>query len=277
MIHAFLAAFLFSGMAHAKKAKAPPPPPEGWHHEEGWKGDCFYPKDFNALGEGDKRAARADTLAAMQSQWTGGRDDGVSFDSNVVDDVNNTLLGTPVKIEAVAKDNLALCQAAMKTGDVSEWTTWMGGLNGRLNVGECNHPLHSTRFDYLDLGTGWQGAVAMCKGNKAHIFATVQDRYRITEKGEWINVEGTNDPAVGAEWPCNIEKCTIGKLVGKFVGESGVEQVFPIGANGTFEAAENGILYYSLNDTTWYDNKWYSNGRIDDHAAVTIEPAGGLQ
>ncbi len=277
MIYALLATLVFSGFADAKKSKTPPPPIVGWHHDEGWKGDCYYPKDWATLGEGDKRAARADTLAAMQTQWSGGRDDGVNFDANVLDDVNTTLLGRPTKIEDVSRQNLDLCVAAMKTGDMSAWTAWIGSLNGKLNVGECNHPLVTTRFDYLDIGTGWQGATNVCKGDKAHIFATAKDQYRITEKGAWINVEGTKDPAVGADWPCNIENCTVGKLVGKFTSESGVEVLFPIGADYTFEAPENGTLYYTINDTTWYDNKWYSNGRIEDHAAVTIEPAGGLQ
>ncbi|MSP56418.1 MAG: hypothetical protein EXR69_12565 [Myxococcales bacterium] len=277
MIYPLLAALALSGPADAKKSKAPPPPPQGWHHEEGWKGDCYYPKDYATLGQGDKIPARADALAAMKTQWTGGRDDGVNFDSNVVEDVDTTLLGLPVKIEATSRENLDLCKVAMQSGDMAAWGSWMGGLNGRLNVGECNNPLSATRFDYLELGVGWQGAAALCKGDTAHIFATVQDRYRITEKGAWINVDGTEEPAVGADWPCNIERCTVGKLVGKFTGESGVELVFPIGASANFEAPESGVLVYSINDTTWYDNKWYSNGRIDDHAAVTIEPAGGLQ
>ena len=273
-----LSILLLAGFAHAKKApKTPPPPIEGWHHEEGWKGDCYYPKNFAALGEGDRRAARADTLAALKSQWDGGRDDGVSFDSNVTDDIQNTLWGRPEKTEAMAKQNLDLCVAAMKSGDTSNWQAWIGGLNGALNAGECNNPLANTLFDYLDLGVGWQRPVSMCAGDKAHIFGTVQDRYRLSDKGPWMNIEGTKDPAIGTDWPCNIEGCTVGKLVAKFTGESGVELLFPVGADANFEAPENGTLMFSINDNTWYDNKWFTNGRVDDHAAITIEPVGGLQ
>ncbi len=278
MLSALVVATLTSGLAHAKKApKAPPAAIVGWHHEEGWKGDCYYPKDWAALGEGDRRAGRADALAAMKTQWTGGRDDGVNFDSNVVDDVETTLLGLPVKIEAVATKNLELCKAAMVSGDTGAWASWMGSLNGALNVGECNKPLAYTTFDYLDIGTGWQRPVSMCKGDVAHVFGTTSDRYRVSDKGEWMTIEGSKEAAIGNDWPCNIEGCTVGKLVGKFTGESGVELLFPIGAELTFQAPEPGVLMYTINDTTWYDNKWYSNGRIDDHAAVTIEPAGGLQ
>lgn len=278
MLSVLLTATLLTGFAHAKKApKTPPPPIVGWHHEEGWKGDCYYPKDWSTLGEGDKRAARADTLAQMKTQWVGERDDGVNFDANVVGDVEQTLWGLPVKIEAVSKANLDLCMAAMKSGDTSAWQTWMGSLNGNLNVGECNKPLVYTTFDYLDIGVGWQRPVAMCKGNKAHIFGTLSDRYRVTDKGEWITLDGTKEQAIGNDWPCNIEGCTVGKLVGKFTTDSGIETLFPIGGETTYEAPENGTLMYTINDTTWYDNRWFSNGRVDDHAAVTIEPAGGLQ
>ena len=278
MLTVLLPATLLPGSAHAKTApKAPPAPIQGWHHEEGWKGDCYYPKDWESLGEGDRRAARADTLAAIKGQWVGERDDGVNFDSNVVDDVENTLLGLPLKIEAVATKNLELCKAAMPTGDTSAWTSWMGSLNGNLNVGECNKPLVYTTFDYLDIGVGWQRPVSMCKGDVAHIFGTTSDRYRVTEKGEWMTIDGSAEQAIGNDWPCNIEGCTVGKLVGKFTTDSGVETLFPIGKERTVEAPENGTMMYTINDNTWYDNRWYSNGRIDDHAAVTIEPAGGLQ
>ncbi len=278
MLSALITVTLLSGLAHAKKApKTPPAPIQGWHREEGWAGDCFYPKDFASLGEGDRRAARADTLAAIKTQWTGGRDDGVTFDENVVEDVDMTLLGLPAKIEAVSKENLTLCTTAMQTKNMGAWEAWMGSLNGKLNEGECNTPLVYTTFDYLEIGNGWQRPVSMCKGDIAHIFGTSQDRYKISEKGEWMNIDGSKEVAIGSEWPCNIEGCTIGKLVGKFTGESGVELLFPIGVDKIFEAPENGVLMYTINDTTWYDNKWYSNGRIDDHTAVTIEPSGGLQ
>lgn len=273
-----LSLLLFAAFAHAKKApKTPPPPIEGWHHEEGWKGDCYYPKNFAALGEGDRRSARADTLAAIKSQWDGGRDDGVSFDTNVTDAIQETLWGRPEKIEGMSKQNLEQCVAAMKSGDTSGWTTWIGGLNGRLNAGECNTPLDQTVFDYLDLGVAWQRPVPMCKGDKAHIFGTVKDKYRLSDKGPWITIEGTADAAVGEDWPCNLEGCTQGKLVARFTGESGVQVLFPVGGDAHFEAPENGTLMFSINDTTWYDNKWFTNGRIDDHAAITVEPAGGLQ
>src|SRR5436853_393130 len=81
--------------------------------------------------------------------------------------------------------------------------------------GECNTPLTYTMFDYLDIGKSWQRAIPLCKGNKAHIVATAKDRYRISDTGAWINVEGdTAQRATQADFPCNIEGCFVGMLVG---------------------------------------------------------------
>ena len=34
-----------------KKEVAPAPPPVGWHAEEGWKGPCYFPPDFDELAQ----------------------------------------------------------------------------------------------------------------------------------------------------------------------------------------------------------------------------------
>jgi len=264
----------FIGLAEAKKApKAPPPPPVGWHREEGWKGDCYYPPDFATKLESDRKLARQQALEAMKSQWLGGRDDGVTLDENVVDDVETTLLGRPVQIEAVSKQNLEQCVAFMKGGDVEAWRVWIGGARGRLTAGECMQPLTYTVFDYLDIQHPWQRPVPLCKGDKAHIWGTVSDKYRVSADGEWITVTGTAERATGSDYPCNIEGCMVGMLVAKFTSDSGVETVFPVGAGVNYEAPENGTLTYQINDYTWFDNKWFKSSTIEDKAAITIAPA----
>lgn len=264
---------LLVGLAEAKKApKAPPAPPVGWHREEGWKGDCYYPPDFGKMLEGDRKMARQEALAAMKSQWLGGRDDDITFDEYVVDGVETTLLGRPTQIEAVSVQNLEQCQAAMKSGSSAEWVSWLGGLSSKLTAGECLQPLTYQLFDYLDITRSWQRPIVMCKGNKAHVWATEKDRYRLSDTGEWINVNGTAEKALGADYPCNIEGCTVGMLVGKFTTDAGVETVFPIGTDTVYTAPENGVLTWSINDTTWYDNKYFKTN-IEDRTAITVEPA----
>ncbi len=259
-------------LAEAKKKKEPPPPPSEWAHEEGMKSDCWYPPVFEGMLDGDRKIARQKSLEAMKSQWLGQRDDGVKFEDMVVDDLETTLLGRPAEIEGIARANLDYCKAYMNGGSTESWAGWVRGLPPKLTEGECLQPLTYTLFDYLDIGRSWQRPITLCQGNVAKISATVKDRYRISDKGEWISAEGTPERAIGAEYPCNIEGCMVGMLVGKFVTEKGVEIIFPIGGGTVFTAAENGELTYSINDTTWYDNKYFKNASIEDRTAITIEP-----
>lgn len=268
-----LSMLLLAGLAEAKKPKGPPPaPPQGWHTEEGWRGECWYPAEYDKLLEGDRKMARQKALEEMKRQWSGGKEDFVSLDAGVIDDVETVLLGRPAMIENISKENLEHCMAVMKGGDTAPWQGWLAGLPSKLTAGECNTPLTYTLFDYLDIGRGWQRPVHICKGDKAKITATVKDRYRISDKGEWITAEGTPEKAIAAEFPCNIEGCTVGMVVGKFVTDDGVETIFPIGAGTLFVAPEHGTLYYSVNDTTWYDNKWFKSSTVEDKTAITIEP-----
>ena len=266
--------------AEAKKPKTPPPPPVGWHREpapkggEGWKGDCYFPPAWEALGEGDRKIARQVALEEMKKQWLGAREDGVTMNETIVDEVDTVLLGRPQQIEPISLANLEQCKAVMSAGaDSTAWSGWLSSLPAQLTKGECNTPLTYTLFDYLDVGKSWQRPITLCKGNKAKISASAKDRYRITETGQWMTVLGdVTQKATGADWPCNIEGCNVGMLVGKFVTESGVETIFPIGEGTVFTAPEHGTLSYSINDTVWYDNKWFKSATIEDKTAITIEP-----
>jgi hypothetical protein len=260
--------------AEAKKPKTPPPPPVEWHREEGWKGDCWYPPDFEKMQEGDRKLARQRTLEQMKAQWLGQRDDDVKFDDIIVDNVETALLGRPTNIEALSRTNLDQCTAYMKGGSIDVWASWFSTMPRKLTEGECLLPLTYSLFDYLDIGRSWQRPIGFCKGDRVRISATVKDRYRIAANGEWINVEGDqSQKAIGAEYPCNIEGCYVGMLIGRFVTDNGVETIFPIGASTVYTAPENGTFSYTINVTTFYDNKWFKSATIEDRAAITVEPA----
>ena len=271
--------FLIS-TADARKPKAPPPPPVGWGKEEGWTGgDCYFPKDWAAMQEGDRRMYRAEVMNELKSQWSGARNDGVTIDPSVVEAVENVLMAKPQAIENVAATNLEQCRALRKGGGdaaLAAWEGWLRGLPAQLTKGDCTRPLTYTLFNYLDIGSGWQQPVVMCKDNRARLSATTADKYRTSDKSPWHTVEGdtaagvTSDP----QFPCTgNERCYPGTLIGRFVTDDGVEVVFPIGAETTFRAPENGQLYISINDYTWYDNRYFKSSTIEDRVAVTIEPA----
>jgi hypothetical protein len=258
-----------------KKPKGPVAPIVGWHKEaEGWKFECFHPADFGAMDEVQRKLKRAETLDAMIAQWKGDREDGISFEAGLIDEIETTLFGDMTKVETVATKNLEFCIAASTGGSVDGWNSWLNGLSAQLTEGECFNHFDYTMYDYLEIDTGWQRSMPICKEDKIRISGTSKDKFRLTDKGGWITVAGDEgDPSGGSELPCNIEGCYRGMLVMQFTTDAGVETIYPVGTELIFTAPENGTLSYRVNDDTFYDNTWYQGGGIIDHASVEISPA----
>jgi len=256
--------------AEAKRKRRKGPPPAGWNTGDDGQPDCYQPPIWSELNETERRIKRAEVLDEILAQWRGERSDGVSFDATVVERVETTLLGRPERIEEVVTQNSELCVA----GNVGAWQSWVKGLRKALTVGECNQPLDYTMFDYLDIATDWQRPLPICKGNRVVIKGSSNDRYRIQDDGPWINVDGDpNQLTTGADWPCNMEGCKAGMLIGKFVGESGTESIFVVGTSTVFTAPEHGEISYRINDKVFYDNAWYKSGGLVDHTAIEVSPA----
>ena len=269
------AGLLSSGDALAKKKKkgGDEPPPVGWVQPEGAAHACYYPPAWGVLNTTERKMARGVALDEMKGQWLGKRDDGVSFSEDTVDMVETTLLGRPEKIEDFAGLNLQQCLKSAGGGGPAAWGSWLKAMPERLTVGECMQPLDYTMFDYLDIGTGWQRPLRVCEGDKIRIAGTAKDRYRITEGGEFINVDGdTSQPAVGSDYPCNIEGCFAGQLIMRFVSDAGVESILPVGSERIWIAPEHGEITYRINDTVYFDNAWFRQGSMDDHTAIEISP-----
>ncbi|MCB9792268.1 MAG: hypothetical protein H6741_06035 [Alphaproteobacteria bacterium] len=264
--------------ACGSKNVEPAPPPVGWHTEEGWSGECYFPPDFQAMEDSEglaaRRIARMDVLTAMKSQWSGSRDDGVSLAPGPIEDLDTVLLGQPEDIERVSAENLTWCKKFMTgAADGAAWSSWMRGMPATLTAGQCLAPLRDTFFDYLDIGASWQFPVHVCPGDTAVIIATTSDKYRIAEDGEWITASGfEGQQADGDDYPCTRDGCWVGMLVGRFESEDGYEEVFPIGAEGTYTATAQGTLTITVNDSTYFDNTWFKTGGITDHTGVTIQP-----
>lgn len=257
------------------KIATPAGPAVGWFQETGWTGSCYNPAEFEKLELTDRRIARQQALEALKSQWSGARSDGVAFDERIIDDVDTTLLGRPDAIEMVSRKNLEYCRQVMGAGAPKDpWQAWLRALPNQLTAGECNSPFDYQLIQYLEINAPWQQPIHFCKGNRAIFEATEKDLYRIVENGPWINTDGdTTQKATGSEYPCNIEGCYAGQLIGRFVTDSGVVSIFPMGIRKDFEAPENGTLTWQINDTTWYDNTWRKQGTIIDHTAITVSPA----
>jgi hypothetical protein len=277
-----LALLLLPGSAESKKqAAAAAAPPVGWttmaatKSTPAWRGSCWMPPDWASMSDTDRRQARQQALEAMSSQWSGQKEDFVSFDANLIELVTDTLLGRPEQIEAVASTNADYCKKVMAEGaDTSAWKTWLAGLTSHLNEGQCVKPLDYTLTQYLSVDTGWQERIPICKDDRVIITATVKDMFRLSHRGAWLDVDGDKgDPAAGSTLPCNVEGCFRGQLIGLFESLQGVQTIFPIGASKRFTAPEHGFLSFRINDDSPEDNQWRTSGAVTDHTAVTIAPA----
>ena len=251
----------------------------GWHQAEGMLGPCYYPPDFEKLEQSSgltaRKQARGEALDAMLEQWSGRKDESISFAPNDVMDAETVLLGRSDRIEEVARKNLSYCETAMDpTSTSSGWEGWVKRLPSELTAGECLTPIRDRLFHYLELGQAWYWQVPICGGNEVEIRATTTDRYRISEDGDWITVNGEEDAStvLDSSFPCNETGCVAGQLVAKFEGAAGYVEIFPVGASATFKAPMDGTLSVGINDTTFYDNTWYKSGGVIDHAGIEIGP-----
>lgn len=256
-----------------KKAPEPVGPIVGWHTDEGAMGACYHPPDFSEMGMGDLRQARSEALSAMMTQWTGQRDDGISFDETVATGVETVLLGYPEKVDGVVLTNLQHCKTAMAGGGTSAWDAWLRSLPGKLTAGECLHPLDLALNWYVDIGMGWQGYADVCEGEPVEITASSMDYYRVDDKGPWINAAGDPDkPASGADYLCTLEGCLAGQLVLRFRGASGAEVITPIGLGTVFTPPEHGIIEFSINDTSYFNNVWKTERGVQHRTSVIYAP-----
>jgi hypothetical protein len=271
----FLTALMVLGVSQdaeaRKRRKRKGPPPTGWVDGETGTPACYHTPIWDGFNEIDRRMKRSEAMDEVLNQWRGLRNDGINLDPRVIEEVETVLLGRPEKIEKFVVDNLAHCLS----GDAAAWSAWSKGLKAVLTAGECNTPLDYTMFDYLDIGSGWQRPLNICKGNSIRISGSARDMYRLSDESPWITVLG--DPAISTlspEWPCNLEGCKAGMLTMRFVAKgSGVETIVAVGASAMFTAPADGVISYRINDTSFFDNIWHTSGSVIDHTAIEVSPA----
>jgi hypothetical protein len=261
-------------LAGCKKAPEVAAPPEGWFQSPGSRAACYYPKNYDALGTTDRRIARQQALDAMLSQWKGGRNDGVTFDEKMIEQVETTLLGEPNEIEATSAENAKFCETFMTTGSTDGWFRWLDELPERLTAGECKHPLVNRYFNYVDIASGWQNRVGVCAGAQVQITVSSIDMYRIDDKGPWINVDGDPaKPAHATDLPCNLEGCFAGQLLLRFTPDGGGAGVIaPLGHSLTYTPPGHGYIEVMVNDNSWPDNRYKVEKGLEHHASIEYAP-----
>ncbi|HJN76008.1 MAG TPA: hypothetical protein QGF58_18905 [Myxococcota bacterium] len=250
-------------------------PTAGWHVEEGWGGSCFLPPDFETIEDAELRQKmQRDTLAAMSLQWEGSRRDGIRFDPDLSDEVAAYLEPHLDRVQGVADQNHAHCVEVMDQGaTTSAWGLWLEELHEDLSEEACPTPL-SDNFHTLDIRTGWQADVEICAGTSYVVRGAVGEQFRLSAEGALITLAGDPDnlPPEGA-FCREVAGCAWGMLVGRFEGEDGSVEVFPIGTEKTRTAAVAGTLSIAINDDDHHDNAWQIVDGVQDGVTLEIRPA----
>ena len=258
-------------MGCQKKPAAPAEPLVGWHQEEGAMGACYYAPNFEEVGRSDRRMVRQQALEAMMQQWAGDRDDGISFDPVVIENVETVLLGTPEKIEQITSKNTDLCRKAMTGGGTDAWSSWLFNLPAQLLEGECRRPHDDTLYNYMELSFSWQFSIDVCDDDVVEITASERDEFRVDDDGPWITAEGdlSKSTAGLADYPCDTEGCYAGQLVMRFRGQSGAEVIRPVGLKLVFQPPEHGVIEVMFNDPTPYNNEFRVVRGVQHRTGVT--------
>lgn len=262
------------------KKKVDAPPPVGWYGEEGWAGQCYFPKSYDDLGPGDRRLARAAALEEMMTQWSGGRDDGVRFDEDATTYLETVLLGKPELTEQVSIQNAAFCRKYMSAlpeeRSVSAWRGWFMGLGDKLTEGDCPHaPLVDTIFQYMDVDRGWQFKYGVCREDVVTVKGSAQDKYRLSKDGPWVDVNGNGEDATTTAYACNFHGCKVGQLIMRFTSVTGVQTVVPIGESHTWTAPEHGWIEVEVNDDDFSGNSFREAHGVIDHTSISYVGGGG--
>lgn len=266
-------ALSFAGKKEKPK-KGPATALVGWQTPKDGSGECHYPPDFTALPQGPRVMERQRALEAALTQWRGERDDGVSVTENVSTNVETVLLGHPNDIEPTLIENTAWCEKVRRgQATMGEWETWLASLPAKLTEGECKGSIvPQTLYDYLNIHTGWHIPAPLCQGDEIVITASDKDYYQIERGGPWINAAGDPKQPGKGEDPCTLEGCFKGTVLLRFRGESGAEQILPVGLSRVFKAPEHGQITVTINDNDYTDNVWKVEAGLQHHTGIGYQP-----
>lgn len=277
---AFAAVLLLLPSCRASKrgaTEAPAaPPPVGWI-ESGGGISCYHPPDFEATPhEIARRQARQQTHDQIRRMLAGEVIEGIEFTEEELDEFDVAFLGRPEKIEAFSRTNWENCRKyAAGQMTLADYRHFLARAPKDAMKGECTNPLMYELHDYLSIQNDWQVRRHVCKDDQVLIESTETSRYTVSDNGEntkWINLHGDPDvPAAGEGYPC--PECPLGALLIRFENEdTGEITVQALGPSMEFKAPANGWISFAINDTTYFDNRFYEENGVRDYLSIDIYP-----
>ena len=179
------------------------------------------------------------------------------------------LLGDPLDVETIAKENYTRCVAHFK--GQPGWQDWIATLPRTLTAGECTGSLLPQEMhDYLNLAGGWQMRAPFCKGDEVTVLGTDGDYFKLSQSGPWMNVSGDANLKVD-NLPC--PSCKPGSLILRFKSDDGkIEDIREVGVRLRYTVPAHGEITVRLNDSSPSDNYWKVESGMSHHTGIAYKP-----
>jgi len=261
-----------------KKGEEEAPPPVGETMIGDWK--CYGPPDFAAMNTSQIRMARSDALVYLQDFTTGKVMEGFKLEGEALTYFETAFLGRPALLDDWLAENFTWCQDVGKgKKKPSEYLAYLSALGRELEAGQCYKPLDYEYHNFMDIQAGWQFRIHICEGNSILIEATGEEngQYTIADTGKmadntFMTAEGDlNVPEAGDLGP--VPELPHGALIMRFEAEDGsFTKYYKVGLTTEFVAPQHGYISFTVNDLTYFDNKFRDIKGAIDYLGVDIYP-----
>jgi hypothetical protein len=241
---------------------------------------CYGPPDFAKMNNSTRRSARSSALDYLTELVNGQLQKGFLLEGDPLLLFETAFLGRPQLLDTWLAANFAQCKLAA-AGKLSsaDYSYWMGSQARELEEGECYKPLTYELHDYIDILTGWQLRLHMCKGDSILIETTDKENGQFTledtgkpKKNTYITAAGDPDRPEAGETGV-VTDMPAGALVMRFEAEDeSMTKYILVGMGVKFTADQHGYISFSINDTTYFDNAFRNVKGAKDYLSLDIYP-----
>jgi len=241
---------------------------------------CYGPPDFANMNNSGRRQARSQSLDYLAELVNGQLQEGFLLEGDPLLLFETAFLGRPQLLDTWLSVNFEQCKlvAAGKVNP-ADYSSWMGSQARELEEGECYKPLTYELHDYIDIQTGWQLRLHICKGDSILVETTGEENGQFTledtgkpKKNKYITAAGDPDrPEAGQTGA--VTDMPAGALIMRFEAEDeSMTKYVLVGHSIKFEADQHGYVSFSINDTTYFDNKFRTDRGAKDYLSLDIYP-----
>lgn len=270
--------FALPGCAGTSTAKKSPVEPVYGFVEVG-EHTCFAAPLTGELSATDERRVKRESLSSAMSHWRGEVDPSIKFGAGALSELEDRLMNHPEDLPVILEENLALCRS-LGAGeiDVDVYEAKVLSFARGVDKGRCNPQLYGLYSKNLSVTESWQGGLTLCTGQAVKIKMS-EGKYTIYPEVEgqetrWMGASGDPETSLDTgSYPCTVEGCAPGMVVGRFVPWEGEEVIFPVGMELIYRAPSPGELYVGVNDNDYADNRFMERDQLLDFLVLEITAA----